>query len=134
MASAVISLVLAVALAVPPTQGTSFYDLPAQHTIQQVQVVTRNGLSAPDKVFTDDYGNETQLWQHGPGQLLDEGLRQHDNLGRWLRRRYGAILDAFPNASQIWAVSKPSDNMIESALANLAAIFFRSRSPYLCPP
>lgn len=54
----------------------------------------------------------------------------HDNLGKWLRHRYGSLLTNPPNFFQFQVRSTDLDRTINSAQANLAALFFLKEHAY----
>ncbi|XP_046898498.1 lysosomal acid phosphatase [Hypomesus transpacificus] len=87
-----------------------------------VTVLYRHGDRSPVKAYpTDPYQDSS--WPQGFGQLSQEGMRQHFELGKVLRHRYQGFLDEMYDRHQISVRSTDYDRTLMSAQANLAGLY-----------
>ncbi|XP_053149584.1 lysosomal acid phosphatase-like [Hemicordylus capensis] len=106
-------LSLTLGLALPLAQGRS---------LRFVTLLYRHGDRSPVKAYPRDPYQES-AWPQGFGQLSQEGMQQHWDLGQALRRRYDGFLNASYNRQEIFIRSTDFDRTLMSAEANLAALY-----------
>nr|XP_056707188.1 lysosomal acid phosphatase [Euleptes europaea] len=104
---------LVVGLASPLAQGRD---------LRFVTLLYRHGDRSPVKAYPQDPYQEN-AWPQGFGQLSQEGMRQHWDLGQALRRRYDGFLNASYNRQEIFIRSTDFDRTLMSAEANLAGLY-----------
>lgn len=97
----------------------------AESTLEHVQVLFRHGDRTPTNSFpTDKY--QEDFWPQGFGQLTQVGMRQHYELGQFLRKKYVddmALLSANYSRYQVNITSTDVDRTLMSAAADLAGLF-----------
>ncbi|XP_078664290.1 prostatic acid phosphatase-like isoform X3 [Branchiostoma floridae x Branchiostoma belcheri] len=95
-----------------------------ERTLQFVSLVYRHGDRSPVLSFPND-NNTEDTWPQGFGQLSQEGMRQHHELGMFLKDRY--VKPDFLNSSysryQIHVQSTDVDRTLMSAQADLSGLF-----------
>ncbi|KAL8169611.1 UNVERIFIED_CONTAM: mitochondrial acyl carrier protein [Gekko kuhli] len=104
---------LIIGLASPLAQGRN---------LRFVTLLYRHGDRSPVKAYPQDPYQEN-VWPQGFGQLSQEGMRQHWDLGQALRRRYDGFLNASYNRQEIFIRSTDFDRTLMSAEANLAGLY-----------
>ncbi|XP_021441518.2 lysosomal acid phosphatase isoform X1 [Oncorhynchus mykiss] len=87
-----------------------------------VTVLYRHGDRSPVKAYPTDRYQESS-WPQGFGQLSQEGMRQHFELGQVLRKRYQGFLNDTYDRHEISVRSTDYDRTLMSAEANLAGLY-----------
>ncbi|XP_030371742.1 prostatic acid phosphatase [Scaptodrosophila lebanonensis] len=102
-------------------EGNADDSLPGK--LKFAHVIFRHGDRMPvDPYPTDPWNNQT-FWPARWGQLTNRGKRQHYELGKWLRKRYNALLGATYDRQQIFVQSTDVDRTLMSAQSNLAGFY-----------
>ncbi|XP_069805184.1 testicular acid phosphatase homolog isoform X1 [Dendropsophus ebraccatus] len=87
-----------------------------------VVVIYRHGDRSPiDTYPTDTY--KEKVWDNGLQQLTQVGIRQHYDLGQYLRKRYENFLSPSYRKEEIYVRSTDYDRTLMSAQANLAGLY-----------
>ncbi|XP_034461010.1 lysosomal acid phosphatase isoform X1 [Hippoglossus hippoglossus] len=94
----------------------------AEKKLLYVTVLFRHGDRSPVKTFPTDPHQESD-WPQGFGQLSQIGMRQHLELGQFLRNRYKGFLNESYNRHEISVRSTDYDRTLMSAEANLAGLY-----------
>ncbi|XP_076580013.1 lysosomal acid phosphatase [Chaetodon auriga] len=94
----------------------------ADRELVYVTVLFRHGDRSPVRAYpTDPY--QESAWPQGFGQLSQEGMRQHYELGHFLRDRYKGFLKESYDRHEISVRSTDVDRTLMSAEANLAGLY-----------
>uniref|UniRef100_A0A7N8YMN2 Lysosomal acid phosphatase n=1 Tax=Mastacembelus armatus TaxID=205130 RepID=A0A7N8YMN2_9TELE len=94
----------------------------AERKLVFVTVLFRHGDRSPIKAYPTDPYQEND-WPQGFGQLSQEGMRQHHELGQFLRKRYKGFLNESYDRHEITVRSTDYDRTLMSAEANLAGLY-----------
>nr|XP_054774288.1 prostatic acid phosphatase-like isoform X1 [Lytechinus pictus] len=96
-----------------------------ERTIKLVHLLYRHGDRSPVKAYpNDNYTEDT--WPLGFGQLTENGMAQHYDLGQWLRKRYVTDLKLFDGTyrpKQFYVQSTSKERTVMSAQSNLQGFF-----------
>ncbi|CAF3282392.1 unnamed protein product [Rotaria sp. Silwood2] len=85
-------------------------------------VIFRHGERTPVATFPTDPMREKD-WPVGYGQLTTTGMEQQHRLGKYLRDRYGSILNTTYIANEIYVRSTDYDRALMSAESNLVGLY-----------
>ncbi|XP_066482437.1 lysosomal acid phosphatase isoform X1 [Tiliqua scincoides] len=91
-------------------------------SLRFVVLLYRHGDRSPVRAYPRDPYRES-AWPQGFGQLSQEGMRQHWDLGQALRRRYDGFLNASYDRQEVFIRSTDFDRTLMSAEANLAGLY-----------
>ncbi|XP_030622163.1 lysosomal acid phosphatase-like [Chanos chanos] len=93
-----------------------------ERELKLVTVLYRHGDRSALRAYPKDPYKET-AWPQGFGQLSLEGMRQHFELGKMLRKRYRGYLSETYNHNEIFVRSSDRDRTLMSAQVNLAGLY-----------
>uniref|UniRef100_A0A1L8DYR1 acid phosphatase n=2 Tax=Nyssomyia neivai TaxID=330878 RepID=A0A1L8DYR1_9DIPT len=87
-------------------------------------VMYRHGDRTPIDPYPNDPFRTPTEWNGVDwGQLTNDGKRQHYELGKWLRNRYGDLVNETYNRNEIYIRSTDVERTLMSALSNLAGFY-----------
>ncbi|XP_052836682.1 prostatic acid phosphatase isoform X2 [Drosophila gunungcola] len=95
--------------------------LPGQ--LKFVHVIYRHGDRTPVDPYPTDPWGDLNYWPTGWGQLTNLGKQEHYDLGKWLRKRYSALLPSKYSNQDIYVQSTDVDRTLMSAQSNLAGLY-----------
>lgn len=94
----------------------------ADRKLVYATVLFRHGDRSPIKAYPTDPHQEGD-WPQGFGQLSQVGMRQHLELGHFLRERYNGFLNESYDRHEVLVRSTDYDRTLMSAEANLAGLY-----------
>ncbi|XP_030031974.2 prostatic acid phosphatase isoform X2 [Manduca sexta] len=94
-----------------------------EDNVRYAAVIYRHGDRTPVNFYPNDPWHNESNWPVKPGQLTNEGKRQHFALGQWLRKRYAHLVSANFNPTEIYVRSTDVDRTLMSAQVNLAGMY-----------
>lgn len=86
-------------------------------------VIFRHGDRTPVEPYPTDPYKDSSYWPVGFGQLTNTGKKQHFELGKWLRQRYGSLVSEKYNPEEMHVKSTDVDRTLMSAMSNLAGFY-----------
>lgn len=95
----------------------------ASPELVMVNVLFRHGDRTPVNPYPLDPYRNSSFWSTGWGQLTTVGMRQHYELGLWLRQRYISLLKNDYSKTDVYVQSTDVDRTLMSVESNLAGLF-----------
>jgi len=95
------------------------------NVLLHVHTIFRHGDRAPVKVINP---NKIGFWPNGIGELTDVGIKQHFQLGQWIRQRYNGFLSTKFNHKEIYVRSTDVNRTLMSVQSNLAGMYYNEQN------
>ncbi|OQV19485.1 putative Testicular acid phosphatase-like protein [Hypsibius exemplaris] len=96
--------------------------LPSSENVKLIFVGFRHGNRNPGQFLKNDTSYQQWAWE-GPSQLTNIGKRQAYSLGKFLRKRYGRLVPAEFNPSQVKAYSSSAERCQMTLQTCMAGLF-----------
>ncbi|CAG7831534.1 unnamed protein product [Allacma fusca] len=98
-------------------------------TLQLVQVIMRHGDRNPIAPFPLDPNKDNpDYFPEGFGQLTNVGVKQTNNLGKFVRQRYDGFIGSTYHSDELYALSSDTERSIRSGNSFLRGLFPKSKA------
>lgn len=95
-----------------------------------VLAIWRHGKRSP-MIFQDAFGDSLEIWPNGAGQLTQQGVEIHQELGAFLRNRYSNLLSSNYRREELYIRSTDRDRTLLSAVSNLGSFYNVTEKGYV---